>query len=344
MANTATAVPVRAEGAHLGTVDKLFSALILASIAAGLVLGRATPKVGASLEPLIPLGLFLMIYPTVAKVPFGDLRGAALERQPAGLSIFLNYLLNPLLLYVFGWFFLRGQPELWTGLILLGIAPCIGMVMVWAEMGGADNPLSVVLMAWNSVIQIVTVPVWLLLLVGTKVPLQIDVVLKSTFLYLVLPLVFGALTRRIAVRQNGLEWFKSRLVPVLGKMQLIALLATLLVMFAIKGEVILKQPALILKMAAPLILFFFTLFNVGYWVSRALHLRNDKAVTVGFHVTGRNFELSIALALSAFAMTPLVAVSTVVGPLIEIPTMLALVWWSRYLQASGPQKSAVSSA
>lgn len=336
MANTATALSAqRAERAHLGTVDKLFSGLILAAMAAGLMLGRAAPNVGASLEPLIPLGLFLMIYPTVAKVPLGDLRGAALERRPAGLSIFLNYLVNPLLLYVFGWFFLRGQPELWTGLILLGIAPCIGMVMVWADMGGADNPLSVVLMAWNSVIQIVSVPVWILLLVGAKVPMQIEVVLRSTFLYLVLPLVFGALTRWIVVGRMGQEWFKSRLVPVLGKMQLIALLATLVVMFAIKGEVILNQPALILKMAAPLILFFFTLFNAGYWVSRALHLRNDKAVTVGFHVTGRNFELSIALALSAFALTPLVAVSTVVGPLIEIPTMLALVWWSRYLQASG---------
>ena len=345
MANIATAAQAqRAEHAHLSTVDKLFSGLILASMAAGLMLGRAAPKVGASLEPLIPLGLFLMVYPTIAKVPFGDLHSAALERRPAGLSVFLNYLVNPLLLYGFGWVFLRGQPELWTGLILLGIAPCIGMVMVWADMGGADNPLSVVLMAWNSVIQIVSVPVWILLLVGTKVPLQIDVVLKSTFLYLVLPLLFGALTRRIALRRKGQEWFKSRLVPVLSKMQLIALVATLVVMFAIKGEVILNQPALILKMAAPLILFFFTLFNVGYWVSRALHLRNAKAATVGFHVTGRNFELSIALALSAFASTPLVAVSTVVGPLIEIPTMLALVWWSRHLQSSAPQNAAMTSA
>lgn len=339
---TIAAVPV--ERTHLGTIDKLFSGLILASMGAGLLLGKTAPHLGTSLEPIIPIGLFLMIYPTVAKVPFGELRGAASERGPAGLSILLNYLVNPLLLYAFGWLFLRGQPELWTGLILLGIAPCIGMVLVWADMGGADNPLSVALMAWNSLIQIISVPVWILLLVGTKVPMQIEVVLRSTFLYLVLPLVFGALTRRVAVRRKGQEWFKSHVVPVLGKMQLVALLATLVVMFAIKGEVILNQPVLILKMAAPLFLFFFTLFNVGYWVSRALHLRNDKSVTVGFHVTGRNFELSIALALSAFALTPLVAVSTVVGPLIEIPTMLGLVWWSRHLQASGRQKSTVTSA
>ena len=143
---TIAVVPI--ERAHLGTIDKLFSGLILASIAAGLLLGKIT-SLGTSLEPLIPIGLFLMIYPTVAKVPFGELRGAASERGPAGLSIFLNYLVNPLLLYAFGWFFLREQPELWTGLILLGIAPCIGMVLVWVDMGGADNPLSVALMAWN---------------------------------------------------------------------------------------------------------------------------------------------------------------------------------------------------
>jgi ACR3 family arsenite transporter len=143
---------------------------------------------------------------------------------------------------------------------------------------------------------------------------------------------------------KGLEWLRTRLVPVLGKVQLIALLLTLLVMFAGKREVILNQPMLIVKMAAPLVLFFFTLFNVGYWLSRSLRLDRDKAVTVAFHVTGRNFELSIALALSAFASIPLVAVSTVVGPLIEIPTMLALVWWTRHLQAARREKATMTTA
>ena len=154
-------------------------------------------------------------------------------------------------------------------------------------------------------------------------------------MYLALPLLGGALTRRVALQHKGETWFQARLVPALGTLQLAALLVTLVLMFALKGDVILAQPWLILQLAVPLVLFFFTLFHVGYWISRLLGLPKDKAVTVGFHVTGRNFELSIALALSAFAATPLVAVSTVVGPLIEVPTMLALAWLARRLQG-GP--------
>ncbi|MCL5734845.1 MAG: arsenical-resistance protein, partial [Actinobacteria bacterium] len=163
---------------------------------------------------------------------------------------------------------------------------------------------------------------------------QAATVLRSTVLYLMLPLVAGAFTRRVVLSRKGEKWFQARLIPALGNVQLGALLATLVLMFALKGEVVLARPELIYLMAAPLALFFLTLFNVGYWVSRLLGLPGQKAVTVGFHVTGRNFELSIALALSAFAATPLVAVSTVVGPLIEVPTMLALVWLGRRLTQS----------
>lgn len=317
---------------RLGFIDKLFPVLILLTMAIGLLLGRATPQVGLTLEPFIPLGLFLMIYPTVTKVPFDQLRRSALEGRPALLSTALNYLVNPLLLFAFGWLFLRQEPDLWTGLILLGIAPCIGMVLVWADLGGADNALSVSLMAWNSLIQIVSVPVWLYLLIGTRVSLPIGLVLESTFLYLGLPLIAGYLTRRIVIRRRGEAWFKERFTPVLGKLQLGALLATLIVMFALKGDAILKAPEMIAYMVVPLGLFFLTLFFVGTLSARYVaKLPMDKAVTVGFHVTGRNFELSIALALTAFAATPMVAVSTVIGPLIEVPVMLSLAWVSKSL-------------
>ena len=313
--------------AQLGWLDKIFPVLILLTMALGLLLGKVVPQVGTALEPLIPLGLFLMIYPTVAKVPFDALRRSALEGRPAFLSIALNYLVNPLLLFAFGWLFLRDQPDLWTGLVLLGIAPCIGMVLVWADLGGADNALSVSLMAWNSLIQIVSVPLWLYLLVGTRVAMPIELVLQSTFLYLGLPLITGYLTRRVAIQSKGEHWFNARFKPALGKLQLTALLATLVVMFALKGEAILNAPQLIAYMVVPLGLFFLTLFFVGTLSARWLaKLPMDKAVTVGFHVTGRNFELSIALALSAFAASPMVAVSTVIGPLIEVPVMLTLAW------------------
>ncbi|MGQ9463429.1 MAG: arsenic resistance protein [Candidatus Fervidibacter sp.] len=220
---------------HLTLLDKVFPALILLCMAAGLTLGKVAPGVGHALEPLIPLGLFLMIYPTVTKVPFRALRHSALEGRPTILTIALNYFVNPLLLFAFGWLFLRNYPDLWTGLILLGIAPCIGMVLVWADLGGADKPLSVSLMVWNSLIQIVSVPVWIYILIGTRILLPVELILQSTFLYLGLPLILGYITQRVSVNLKGEQWFRERLTPVLGKMQLSALLTTLVVMFALKG-------------------------------------------------------------------------------------------------------------
>lgn len=318
--------------ARLSLLDKLFPVLIVLGMGTGLLLGRLAPRLGAAAEPLIPLGLFLMIYPTVAKVPFDNLWRSASEVHPALLSILLNYLVNPLLLFAMGWLFLRNHPDLWTGLILLGIAPCVGMVLVWADLGGADNALSVSLMAWNSLIQIASVPLWISLLIGTRVPLPTAMVLQSTFLYLVLPLIAAYLTRKLVIAGRGEAWFKERLAPVLGKIQLTSLLITLVLMFALKGEVILNQPELVVYMVLPLVLFLVLLFFVGTFAAHFLaRLPMHKAVTVGFHVTGRNFELSIALALTAFAASPMVAVSTVIGPLIEVPVMLTLAWVGRGL-------------
>lgn len=323
---------------RLGLLDRVFPVLIIISMGAGLVLGKVAPMVGATLEPLIPLGLFLMIYPTVTKVPFDALRHSALEGRPALLSIVLNYLINPLLLFLVGWLFLKSHPDLWTGLILLGIAPCIGMVLVWADLGGADNALSVSLMAWNSLIQIISVPVWISLLIGTRVPLPTRLVLESTFLYLGLPLIAAYLTRQFVIKKKGERWFKERLTPILGKIQLTSLLATLVLMFALKGEAILNEPKLIAYMVLPLGLFLIVLFFVGTLTAHFFtKLPMDKSVTVGFHVTGRNFELSIALALAAFAASPMVAVSTVIGPLIEVPVMLTLAWVGRKLVKRFPR-------
>lgn len=315
--------------ARLSFLDKAFPVLILSCMGAGLALGKVAPSLVHPLEPLIPIGLFLMIYPTVTKVPFRALRRSALEGRPAILSLVLNYLVNPLLLFVFGWLFLARYPELWTGMVLLGIAPCIGMVLVWADLGGADNSLSVSLMAWNSLIQIVSVPIWIYVLIGTRISLPMRVILESTFWYLALPLVAAYLTQTTALKLKGEQWFQERFSPVLGRIQLTALLATLVVMFALKGEAIFNAPFLIAYRSVPLGLFFVTLFTVGTVLAHfAMRL---PSVTVGFHVTGRNFELSIALALTAFAGSPMVAGSTVTGPLIEVPVMLSLAWVGKQL-------------
>ncbi len=321
---------------QLGLLDRLFPILVLLCMVLGLALGKLAPKLGHLFEPLIPLGLFLMIYPTVVKVPFEALRRASAEWKPIALTLSLNYLINPLLLYVFGWLFLHRHPELWVGLILLGIAPCIGMVLVWADLSGADNALSVSLMIWNSIIQVFSVPFWIYLLVGAKVPVPAELVLQSTFLYLVLPIAIGSLTRQASLKRKGQEWFDNRLKPLLSKIQLTALLGTLVIMFALKGEAILDSPVLIAYMVLPLTLFFGMLFFVGYGLSRWAKLPKEKAVAVAFNATGRNFELSIAIALSAFAHIPLVPISTVIGPLIEVPVMLSLVWIARNWIFSAP--------
>lgn len=171
-------------------------------MAAGLTLSKVAPNLGQRFEPLIPLGLFFLIYPTVTRVPFHTLRHSALEWRPAILSILLNYLVNPLLLFVFGWLFLRNQLDLWVGLTLLGIAPCIGMVLVWADLDGADNPLSVSLIAWNSLIQFLSIPLWIYLPVGTRIPLPAELFLESAFLYLGPPLIAAYLTQRAALEKK----------------------------------------------------------------------------------------------------------------------------------------------
>lgn len=233
------------------------------------------------------------------------------------------------MLYVFDRLFLHHHPELWVGLISLEIAPCIRMVLVCADSSGADNAFSVSLMIWNSTIQVFSVPFWIYLLVGAKVPIPAELVLQSTFLYLVLTTAVGSLTRQAVLKRRGQEWFDNRLKPLLSKIQLTALLGTLVIMFALKGEAILDSLVLIAYMVLPLTLFFGMLFFVGYELSRWAKLPKEKAVAVAFNVTGRNFELSIAIALSAFAHIPLVSVSMVIGSLIEVPVMLGLVWISR---------------
>jgi ACR3 family arsenite transporter len=324
-ADVATARPA----AGLGLVSKLLPVWIVLAMAAGLLLGRFLPAVGKALEPGIPFGLFLMIYPAMTKLELGEIRNAVQDWRAATIVIFFNYAVNPFLLYAFGWFFLRNHPDLWTGLVLLGVAPCIAMVLVWTDLARGNGALGIVLMAWNSLIQMVTTPFYIWLILGARVPINIWLVAQSVILYLGLPLLTGALSRRWMLQRKGLEWFRKRALPVLDDLQLTALLLTLVVMFALKGEVILQHPEFIWLMVPPLVLFFFVLFFGVLMVSRRVGFCYADAATTSFHCTGRNFELAIAIALTAFASRPLVGVSTVIGPLIEVPLMLTIVYLAR---------------
>ncbi len=315
--------------AGLSLVSKLLPVWIILTMTAGLLLGQFAPQVGRSLEPFIPVGLFLMIYPAMTKLELAQVGNAVHNWRASAIVIFFNYAFNPFLLYFFGWIFLRNYPDLWTGLVLLGVAPCIAMVLVWTDLARGNGPLGIVLMAWNSLIQIVTTPFFIWLILGTRASVDIWLVGQSVLLYLGLPLLIGALTRKWALRSKGLEWFEKKAVPVLDDVQLIALLGTLIVMFALKGEVILQHPELIGLMVPPLVLFFFILFFGVLLVSRKMGFCYADSATTGFHCTGRNFELAIAIALTAFASRPMVGVSTVIGPLIEVPLMLTIVYLAK---------------
>lgn len=325
-------------GASLGWIEKLLALWVVLCIISGLLLGKYFPEFSESLAIGIPIGLFLMIYPAMTKIELEELKKALQSKKQVGIIVFFNYAVNPFLLYALGFIFFENilpyfglitdetAKHLWTGLILLGVAPCIAMVLVWTDLAKGNGPLGIVLMAWNSIIQIITTPLYIALLVGTYIAIDIILIGESVLLYLGLPLLFGVITRREVIKRKSESWLNKRLIPYFNAMQLLALLFTMVVMFSLKGGVILDNPNLIWQMAIPVILFFFLLFNLVYYTTRRLGYNYEDASTMGFHCTGRNFELAIAIAITAFASMPMVAVSTVVGPLIEIPVMLTLVW------------------
>lgn len=325
------------EAKPLGWISELLALWIAICIVLGLVIGKFFPGLSGFLQVCIPIGLFFMIYPAMTKIEIGQLRKAVRSPKQTSIIVFFNYAINPFLLYGLGYVFfeiifpslgvinLETARYLWTGLILLGVAPCIAMVLVWTDLCKGNGPLGIVLMAWNSIIQIITTPLFIALLVGTYVSINISLIGESILLYLGLPLLLGAVTRREILKRKSTDWFNKKIIPYYDSLQLIALLFTMIVMFALRGGVIIDNPSLIWQMATPVILFFFLLFNLVYFTTRRLGYSYEDSSTMAFHCTGRNFELAIAIALTAFASMPMVAVSTVVGPLIEIPVMLTLV-------------------
>src|SRR3990170_2459154 len=337
----------------LGWIEKLLAVWIGLCIIIGLSLGKYAPQITGYLEVGIPIGLFLMIYPAMTKIELKELKDALKSKRQVSVIVFFNYAVNPFLLYILGFIFFEQilpyfglitaetARYLWTGLILLGVAPCIAMVLVWTDLAKGNGPLGIVLMAWNSIIQVFTTPLYIALLVGTYIAIDIVQIGQSVLLYLGLPLLLGVITRREVIKWKSEEWLNKKLIPYYNAMQLVALLFTMVVMFSLRGGVIIDNPNLIWQMAIPVVLFFFLLFNLVYYTTRRMGYNYEDASTMGFHCTGRNFELAIAIALTAFASMPMVAVSTVVGPLIEIPVMLTIVWLA--LRRRNHQQQAIPS-
>ena len=277
----------------------------------------------------VVIGLFMMMYPAMANIKFEDLGKAAKSPKQLLIVVFFNYAVAPFFMLLLAKVFLGNEPDLYTGLVLYGLAPCIAMVIVFTYLAAGNGPLAIILVAVNSLIQMLLIPVYAKLLLG-EISFDVWVVGESVLLYLGLPLIAGMLTRFLGVKRYGEEWF-HKLKFYLDSMSIAELLFTLIVMFALKGDLILERPFLIVQMAIPMTLFFWVLFAAVYLVCWKLGLNYQDSVAVGFNSTGRDFEIAIAIAITAF--NPTVALATVIGPLIEVPVMLLLVWFAKQTES-----------
>ncbi len=269
----------------------------------------------------VPLGLFAMMYPAMTNVRLTEVGAAFRSPRQLAVVMILNYLVAPFFMLGLANLFVS-DPELRTGLILYGLAPCIAMVIVFTYLARGNTAMALVFVALNSVIQMALIPVYAQLLIG-DVAFEVWVVFESVLLYLGLPLVAGVLTRRIVVKRRG-EAAMESLKPTLNGVSILGLLFTLIVMFALKGDLIVGEPLIVLRMALPMAIFFVAMFFVALLIGSRLRFPYGDGVAVAFNSTGRDFEIAIAIAITAFS--PTVALATVVGPLIEVPIMLALVW------------------
>lgn len=273
----------------------------------------------------VVVGLFLMIYPAMTNVKIEDLGKAAKSPKQLLLVLFFNFLIAPFFMLLLAKLFLSGNKDLFVGLVLYGLAPCIAMVIVFTFLALGNNVLALVLVAINSIMQMLLIPVYAKLLLG-NISFDVFVVGESVLLYLGIPLIAGLITRKIALKKFGEGGFKNFKI-YLDSLSIIGLLFTLIVMFALKGDLIIEKPLIILHMAIPMIIFFWAMFAVAYLASWKVGLNYMDSVAVAFNSTGRDFEIAIAIAITAF--NPAVALATVVGPLIEVPVMLVLVWAAR---------------
>jgi ACR3 family arsenite transporter len=283
--------------------------------------GTFEPTVANAISLGVPIGLFAMMYPAMTNVRLTEVGQAFRSPRQLGTVLFFNFALAPFFMLLLANVFVA-DPELRTGLILYGLAPCIAMVIIFTYLAKGNVPMALVFVALNSVAQMLLIPVYARLLIG-DVSFDVWVVAESVILYLGLPLVAGVLTRQAVVRQGG-EAAMERLKPGLNALSILGLLFTLIVMFALKGDLILQRPQIVVEMAVPMAIFFFTIFTVVYLIGARLGFSYEDAVAVAFNSTGRDFEIAIAIAITAFS--PTVALATVVGPLIEVPVMLTLVW------------------